>query len=237
MSPAHVDKLLGDIPRMTTIIVAEVISTEVPEVDIFHLWVRLAKLQNMVKKRVANRIRIYGAGEYDLLAEKLKIKYGDKLHLETWEMQNKTLVWALSLETTVMVFLFIAMTMLVSLCITSGLLIFFDKILTDMSSFWILGASTKNLNKASGIFLNLMSFFSVTFGLVAGLAFLYFLDNFALDIMPDVFVDRKIPIHITAKGLAISFFVPFGISMLFSYFSLNQFKKEVNYLEHVRSFS
>jgi len=237
MSPAHVDSLLGDIPRMSSVTVSEIVSTDVPEVDTFHLWLRLPKLQNMVKRRLANRIRLYNAVNAVALKDWLAQKVPHQVHMETWQEQNKTLLWALSLESTVMIFLFIAMTMLVSLCITSGLLIFFDKILTDMSSFWILGASHKQLQRAAAIFLNIMGLVSVLFGLGLGLIFLFLLDNYALNIMPDIFVDRQIPIHISSRGLLVSFFVPYGISMVFSFFSLNQFKKDTNYLDHVKSFS
>jgi lipoprotein-releasing system permease protein len=53
--------------------------------------------------------------------------------------------------------------------------------------------------------------------------------------MPDVFVDRKIPIFISFKGIAISFLVPYLISSVFVTFALSQFKREHNLLDHIRS--
>jgi lipoprotein-releasing system permease protein len=82
-----------------------------------------------------------------------------------------------------------------------------------------------------------MSFLSILTGLGMGLLFLYLFDKMAADIMPSVFVDRRIPILITGKGLLISFLVPYSISWLFISYSLAQFKKEYNLLEHVRSMS
>ena len=84
-------------------------------------------------------------------------------------------------------------------------------------------------------FLHFMSFTSVASGLICGLLFLMLLDNYGLEILPDVFVDRKIPIHISARGLIISFIVPYAISLGFSLFSLGQFKKEANFLDHIRT--
>ena len=128
------------------------------------------------------------------------------------------------------------MTLLVSLCISSGLLVFFGKIKNDLASFWILGATEANVKKSSGAFLILISFMSVLIGLLMGFVFLWAFDKIGPDIMPDIFVERKIPIYITMKGILISFFVPFGISMIFSYFSLNQVgSKEGEYLEQVRT--
>jgi lipoprotein-releasing system permease protein len=235
ISPSHVNSIMGDIPRQATIEVGKILITNVPEVDSFHGWVKLKTIQNLIRKRSFNRLRIFIETNHDELTSELISKYGDKVELQTWEAKNRTLVWALKLETMVMVFLFIAMTLLVSLCITSGLLIFFDKIKGDLTSFWILGSSKKQLEKASFIFLTSVSFMAVMLGLVSGLIFLYFFHKYGGNIMPDVFVDRKIPIQITAKGLILSFSVPFVISMFFSYFSLSQFKKETDYLEHVRS--
>lgn len=233
ISPSHVDELMGDIPRGQTIKVDRVFSTDVPEIDLYHLWVRLPLIQNLIRGKLINRIRIYNQGDFKSLKKDLP----SWVQLKTWEEENSTLVWALNLESTVMVFLFATMTLLVSLCISSGLLIFFNKVKTDLSSFWILGASFDQLNRSTKYFLHMMSFLSIAMGLIMGLVFLYFFDRFAPEIMPDVFVDRKIPILITVKGLLISFLVPYVIASFFVSFALSQFRREHNLLDHVRSIS
>jgi len=235
ISPSHVNSIMGDIPRQVTVTVGDIIMSNVPEVDSFHGWIKLKTVQNLIRKRAINRLRLFVESDYIELEKELTQKFGDKITVQTWEDKNRTLVWALRLETMVMIFLFVAMTLLVSLCITSGLLIFFDKIKGDLTSFWILGASKKQLEKASALFLTFVSFFSAGLGLAAGLIFLYFFHKYGGNIMPEVFVDRKIPIKITATGILISFSVPFIISLFFSFFSLYQFKKETDYLEHVRT--
>ena len=233
ISPSHVDGLMGDIPRAQTIKIEKTFSSDVPEIDMYHLWVRLPLIQNLIQSRSINRIRIYSNGDFSTLKKELP----DWVQFKTWEDENRTLVWALNLESTVMVFLFAAMSLLVSLCISSGLLIFFNKIKTDLSSFWILGASFEKINRSTKYFLHLMSFTSIVSGMLFALLFLYLFDHYAPEIMPDVFVDRKIPILITTKGLMISFFVPYLISSVFVTFALNQFKREHNLLDHVRSIS
>ncbi len=235
ISPSHVNSIMGDIPRQVTVSVGDILMTNVPEIDGFHGWIRLRTVQNLIRKRSINRLRFFVEMDYEELRKDLDTKFGDLVRVETWEEKNRTLVWALRLETMVMIFLFIAMTLLVSLCITSGLLIFFDKIKGDLTSFWILGSSKKQLEKASILFLTFVSFASVAVGLGCGLIFLYFFHKYGGNIMPEVFVDRKIPIKITLNGVLISFFVPFSISLFFSFFSLFQFKKETDYLEHVRT--
>jgi lipoprotein-releasing system permease protein len=233
ISPSHVDSLLGDIPRSQSVQIDRTFSSDVPEIDMYHMWVRLPLIQNLIQNRMINRFRIYSNGDFSALKKSLPTN----ARLMTWEDENKTLVWALNLESSVMIFLFAAMSLLVSLCISSGLLIFFNKIKTDLSSFWILGASHDNINRSTKYFLHLMSFLSILIGVLAGLLFLYLFDHYAPEIMPDVFVDRKIPILITTKGLLISFFVPYLISFFFVRFALAQFKREHDFLSHVRSIS
>ena len=233
ISPSHVDDLLGEIPRSQSINFEKTFNSDVPEIDVSHLWVRLPLIQNLIQAKNINRIRIYTNTDFQKLAKLLP----SWVLFKTWEDENRTLVWALNLESVVMIFLFAAMSLLVSLCISSGLLIFFNKIKTDLSSFWILGASFESLNRSTKYFLHLMSFVSIVSGLLGGLVFLWFFDHYAPEIMPDVFVDRKIPILITFKGLLIAFSVPYFISSLFVTFALSQFKREHNLLDHVRSIS
>lgn len=241
ISPAHTDLVfIGEVPRLATVAVQDVISTDVPEIDGLHAWVRLSVVQNLIRSKQINRVRLFG--NWDLVAlEKLIAKRfpveteAMQIKLLSWEEQNQTLVWALRLETTVMVFLFVSMTMLVSLCITSGLMIFFNKVRSDLASFWILGSTRANLDKSSSFFLVLMSSFSVGIGLLVGLFALYLLDQYGGNIMPVGFVDRKIPVRVDSLGLFVSFFVPFTISIIFSFFSLIQFRKDNQFIDIVRS--
>lgn len=234
ISPAHTDPLLGDLPRYSSIDVGPFLDTRVPEVDAVHVWTRASFVQNLILKKELNLIRIYSDFDFTSLKKEIIDNFPNAT-LTTWEDNNQSLVFALNLETTVMVFLFISMSVMVSLCITSGLMIFFDKVKLDLSSFWILGAPKERLGFAFTVFLNFLGIFSSLIGIILGLIFLYLFDRFGGNIMPEVFVERKIPIHITTIGILISFGVPFVISTLFSYLSLNQFKRDQNLLDNVRA--
>jgi lipoprotein-releasing system permease protein len=233
ISPSHVDSLFIDVPRSQSIKIEKVFSTDVPEVDSYHLWVRLPLIQNLIQSKTINRIRIFSKSDLNFLKQNLP----PGIKFRSWEEENGPLVWALNLESTVMVFLFAAMSLLVSLCITSGLLIFFNKIKNDLSSFWILGASLKKINFSTRLFLHLMTLTSILAGLMIGVLFLYIFDKVGADIMPDVFVDRKIPVLVSLKGISISVLVPYLISFIFIELSISQFKKDYNLLDHVRSVS
>ncbi len=231
ISGAHVDSLLGDVPRFISVDIQKVLSTDVADVDMFHTWLPLSKIQNLTRSRKIGSIRYYGSlsssqrTELEALGTTIK----------TWEEGHSTLVWALSLESSVMIFLFFGMTLLVSLCITSGLLLFFGKIRLDLTSFWILGAARGDLKSMTSKLSYSLVILSSLLGLVSGLAFLWLFDRFGGEILPDIFVDRKIPIEITPLGLALALFIPMGIGLIFARLSLIQGERDEDYLTLIRS--
>ena len=214
ISAAHVDSLAADVPRSSTGRVARIFSTGVVALDEFHLWARLGLVQNLVMQRRINTVRFYGDGDIAGLAEALR-PFAGLGEFSTWSQDNATLAWALALEMAVMVFLFSAMALLVSLCVTGGLAIFFDKIRVEMVGLWILGTSRRRLRRAGLVFLVVLGALSSGVGLLSGIAFLEAFDRYAPEILPHIFVDRKIPVHITASGCALSFAIPFAVSVLF----------------------
>jgi lipoprotein-releasing system permease protein len=236
ISPGHTDMMMGEIPRSITMQVQQVIMTDSPEKDLYFVWLDQTPLQNIIKKRHFNRLRIFSKGDFKELKKHLNFKYQDKMQLKTWEQQNDTLMRAFKLESSVMVFLFVMMTLLVSVAISSGLLIFFNKIKLDLISLWILGLTKEQIQKNMFSFLNFTCVSIILLGLTTGVISLVLFDLYAPEIMPDIFVDRKIPVKIEFKGLMLSFIFPYLICLLFGKLSLKQFKRENdNYLTIVRS--
>lgn len=235
ISPAHVDPFLGNIPKMATLIMNDSFQTNVPEVDSLQGWLPILRLQALIGKRSINTIRLLSKFDEDDISLFLQKNFDSKLKLITWERANSTLVWALNLETTMMVFLFSCMCLLVSLSITSGLMLFFDKIKRDLVSFWILGKDEESIYKSLSQFLILISSASVLCGLTLGALSLFVIDFYGPNIMPAVFVDQKIPVHYNLKMFLVSGLIPFTISIVFSKFALNSFKKDVRYLDYVSS--
>ncbi len=236
ISPAHTDPILGDIPRQVGVDVTDFFSSELTEIDLFNAWVRLPLVQNLIRERSMNTIRFYDDTVFEKVASIVSEIDSPFLKLEKWEDKHEALVWSLGLETTVMLILFVCMTFLISITITAGFLIFFDKIKKDLASFWILGSSKEAIMKMASQFCNLVSLLTCFLGLAAGLLTLFLLDNYSTNIMPDVFMERSLPINVTASGIAISVFIPYLISVSFSLFSLSHFKRENHsFLEIVRN--
>lgn len=230
ISPSHMDRLFGDVPRHVTEDVSDFYMSELTEVDSVHAWSRAGLVQNLARKRGYNKIRFYEVKDFEAAIELFP-----KGRFISWEEQNQSLVWALGLETNVMLFLFASMTLLVALCITSGFLIFFDKIKTDLMSLWVLGHSKKKVLRLSFAFTQALSLSFTLLGLLAGLGLLYFISSNNISFMPDFFVERNIPVKISAFGVISSFLIPYLVASFFSYFSFSFFKKEnTSFIANIR---
>lgn len=237
ISPAHTDEMLGDIPRQVSDQLFETISTDVPEVDAFHVWVRDSLLFNLTREQLINSIRFYSPNDYKKLFQELGSLFGESVQGKVWEEENAPLVWSLNLESSVMLFLFISTALLIGLAISSGLALFFDKIKTDLMSLWILGADKKKLNRTCVLFCEVMNLSCVLTGLLLGFIFLYVLDHYSQNIMPSIFVDRRIPVHMSFKAVLVALFIPYILSSLFARIALWNFRKDQKfYLSLIRTF-
>lgn len=230
ISPAHIDHLFGAIPRSITEEVSDFYMSELTEIDSIHAWTRLRLVQNLIRKKMINRILFYN--EADFLKAK---EVFPQRNFVTWEDKNKSLVWALNLETNVMLLLFVAMSFLVALCITSGFMIFFDKIKVDLLSFWVLGLSKKEVFSLTYLFTHFLSILFCLLGLGLGGLVLYILSSNQINFMPDFFVERSIPVKVTNATIIKSFLIPYIIATLFARSSFNLFKKEnQSFLSQIR---
>jgi lipoprotein-releasing system permease protein len=237
ISPAHTNSFFGDIPRLITLEVSELVDTTVFEVDQTNAWTRLSAVWNLIQKRDLNRVRIYG--DDDNLKQSLidlQNQFPNEFEIKTWEDLNSSLVWALKLENFVMITLFIGMSLLVGISITSGYLIFFDKIKNDLLSFWIMGLSLNKIKKYSAFFLLFLSFTVAVLGVLSGFIFLMIIKNSHLSFMPDIFLEQNLPILIDARGVFLSFLVPYSIALFFSFFIFKNIKNdEKSFLSQLRS--
>lgn len=226
IAPGVTDALMGEVPRFVSETLSDYLYTELPEVDDFEVWARLGLVQNLVRQAGINQIRLFGEVSDEVLKKLESYQTRVSKRILSWEKMNEALVWSLNLETKVMLFLFISMSFLVAIAITSGLLIFYSKIRRDLMSFWILGMSQKKLIKLCFRFTLILSAFTVVIGGIFGLGTLKLIERYGHDIMPDVFVERQLPVDLEFRHILISLVIPFGISVIFSFFSFLNFRKE-----------
>ena len=73
-------------------------------------------------------------------------------------------------------------------------------------------------------------------GAIAGFGLLVVLERYGHVIVPDIFVERGLPVSLDPSQVLSSLAIPFLISIVFSYFSFSQFRKEnQSFVDVVRS--
>lgn len=238
IAPGVTDSLLGEVPRFLSETLSDYLYTEMGEVDEFEVWSRIELVQNLLRSRGINQIRLFGNVTPEVRKKILAIETEVPMRWLSWEDMNEALVWSLNLETKVMLFLFISMSLLVAIAITSGLLIFYSKIRRDLMSFWILGMAQKKLIQLCFKFTLILSAITCTLGGIFGYGTLLLLEGYGHDLMPDIFVERQLPVQLDFAHITLSLVIPFGISLFFSYFSFAHFRKEnQSFVTVVRSLS
>lgn len=237
IAPAVTDSIMGEVPRFVADSVSDYLYTEIAEVDDLEMFARLSFVQNLLRENTVNQVRIFGEINPAVLNRLMEAAPTSSRHL-SWSDQNQALVWSLDLETKVMLFLFISMSLLVAIAITSGLMIFYSKIKRDLMSFWILGMGQKKLMALCFKFTLILSGFTVLIGGIFGSITLMVLERFGHDLMPAIFVERSLPVQLNINNIVISLLIPFGISLIFSWFSFAYFRKEnQSFVNIVRSLS
>lgn len=238
IAPGVTDSLLGEVPRFLSETLSDYLYTEMGEVDEFEVWARMELVQNLLRARGINQVRIFGEVSPEIRKRILAIPTEIPMRWLSWEDMNEALVWSLNLETKVMLFLFISMSLLVAIAITSGLLIFYSKIRRDLMSFWILGMAQKKLIQLCFKFTLILSAITCALGGIFGYVVLSLLEKYGHDLMPDIFIERELPVQLDFAHITLSLVIPFGISLFFSYFSFAHFRKEnQSFVTIVRSLS
>lgn len=224
ITPASTEALMGEVPRELGASVSDFLLSDVTEIDMTHGWTRLSLVQNLLRERHVNRWRFFDGQEFARAQAWLEGEPG--LLIRSWEEQNSTLVWALNLETRVMLALFVGMTFLVALQITTGLSLLFARIRPDLASFWILGLSMERIQRLCLGFIVQLSTATCLFGVAVGSLALWLLERFGHEAMPDIFVERGLPVQFSVVSLALAFGIPCLIAGAFSLVSFAQFRKE-----------
>jgi lipoprotein-releasing system permease protein len=232
-SPRYTNDLFGEVPRFVSGKVSDLLYTGFFEIDVVNAWVRKSLVSNLTRNNRVNLIRIYNSKMSKPDLEELV--QGEPVRVRSWDDDNRELLWAFKLETTVMVSLFICMSGLVALTIVSGVLIFFSKIKFDLVSFWILGYSKDKIKKLMIRFFNLGSLLTCILGVLFGTGLLLFLKYFSPDIMPEVFMERSLPVDFNWKYYILALIIPYSISSFFCIISLKSiFNDHSNFVSNLR---
>lgn len=235
LSPAHTDSFFGDLPRYKTLTLSKLIDSRDPEIDEFHAWTDLRSVQSLIRKKELNGIAVYNQLEASLI-KTLEDKFGQFIEISAWEKKHANLVYALSLENNIILFLFSATVVLVGLCIISGLSIFFNRLRQDFVSFWILGMSVQKIRKVGVWNISLITVLTLLVGNILGVVLCLVLKDLSPSIMPEMFVERSLPIKLKSTAFLFSFVLPFLLSIFFTIFSGFKFiSSKTDFLNSIRS--
>lgn len=235
LSPSHTDSFFGDLPRYKTLTVSKIVDTKDPEIDEFHAWTDLRSVQSLIREKRINGVAIYSQLTQSQLDE-IKDKFSNIVELSSWEERHKNLVYALSLENNIILFLFSATVVLVGLCIVSGLSIFFNRLKKDFVSFWILGMSIDKIRRIGIWNVTLITVVTLIIGNVFGVLLCIFLKDFSPTVMPEMFVERSLPIKLSFSSFYYSLLLPLFLAVSFTYFSGMKFiNSKADFLNSLRS--
>jgi lipoprotein-releasing system permease protein len=227
-SPSHTNELFGDVPRMVADHVSDFLHTNQIEIDGVTAWSRIGLVQNLVGDQSVNVLRFFDPTFSKEEIEQTVQSYfpRDKWQALSWEDQFPELLWAFQLENVVIISLFMSIGFLISLTIVSGFLIFFNKVKIDLVSFWVMGLSKKKIEFLMMVLVQSTSFLVTLFGVLCSYFVLQALKYYSPALLPDVFVERSLPVSLDWKDFVMALFAPFFISSLFAVYSLKQFFRE-----------
>jgi lipoprotein-releasing system permease protein len=227
-SPRYLDLVFGEVPRQLKVKVSLIKDFSVPEADRFHVWMRLPLLQNLTRQHGVNRLRF---SSEDPSSDMLAQKEGRVL---TWSEENQTLERSLQLESRVMLFLFSLMTVLVGVGQFAGLLLVGQTLRPQLMGLWISGEPVRRLI-AHLVPVMLFLFVTMTLcGLLFGSFFALVLQHFSPHFMPDIFVERGLPLQWSWKTVALSAGIPLLQNMVLCAFYYRHLTREWNFLSDIR---
>ncbi len=235
ISPAETIHSLAGIPRMSKGVVEKFFTTGVPEFDQINIWTRLHFLQNFLHIKHINKMRIYTCSNLEGLLKNISSQFPKSVMVQRWEDINRDLAWALKLESKMMLGLFLSVIFLVSISIISGQLLFWNKIKQDLVGMWLLGASSRQLFRAAFSSFFLLNLLATVMGLILSYGSLKLFALYGGNILPDIFIDRKIPVLIEPYSLLISFVLPTLIATFFCWYTLKILMKDTDFLELIRT--
>lgn len=221
-SPAHLSNLLGDVPRFVAERVSDIALSSIEDIDLFYSWTRASLLHNLTRSNQYNRMVFFDSDAMSWVKNLINKKY-PQVKMQTWDELNADLVWAFKLESIVIIGLFTMMSVLVSLTILSAYSLFLTKVQLEMFVFWLMGRSQRQIKNWMLIFSQSLALIAILMGVLLGLALLFYLKNYAPVIMPDVFVERSLPVSFQLRHFVYAILLPFMIASVFTFFSIKEF--------------
>ena len=187
----------GEVPIYDTVVVREVISSNVADIDakgLFYLRNHtLLRLKRSASRLVSLEVRLADPHHYQALEKSLE-RQG--VIVESWVERNSSLFFALQLEkTAISVFLGLS-TLIASFAIVTVLVLLMTQKRRDIGILMSMGLSRRRTVRVFTGLGILLSGIGIMLGLFLGLGLSLYLQFFPLNLLPDIYYNSRIPARI-----------------------------------------
>ena len=140
------------------------------------------------------------------------------LYIGTWGEQNRALLSALTLEKTIMLVVFSLIAIVAGFLIWITLNTLVREKTKDIGSMRAMGFSKKNIMLIFLIQGIILGIIGIILGIIVSLILLYYIKNYAVDLVSNIYYLKDIPIEISLKEIAIIVGANFIVILISSIF-------------------
>ena len=191
------------------------------EYDINMVLIPLTTAQYITySDKTVGRLSVRLDNPYD--AQKLVLDVARKLpetfYIGTWGEQNKALLSALTLEKTIMLVVFSLIAIVAGFLIWITLNTLVREKTKDIGIMRAMGFSKKNIMLIFLIQGIILGIIGIILGIIVSLILLYYIKNYAVDLVSNIYYLKDIPIEISLKEIAIIVGANFIVILISSIF-------------------
>lgn len=221
ISPLETEGPLGAIPKLRRFHVDAIYESGIPEKDSHVTFANIYNVQSFLNtSNVVNQIeiRINNFENSVVPARKIRKILSQDFIVKDWEQLNSHLFSSLLLERIAM-FVVLAMIVLVaSFNIVTSLSMTVLEKKSEISILKAMGAQTKQIAQTFLVQSSIIGFVGTVSGSLIGLSVCYLLKTTQLITLPDIFLDRTLPVEVTPIYITMIIVTAFALVLLAGYF-------------------
>lgn len=205
ISPTETEGPLESVPRVRQFRVDGIFESGIPEKDLHTVYATLEAAQEFLAKpgkvnRVELTVRDFARSE--ITGDLVRGELGREFLVKDWNQLNAHLFASLKLERITM-FVILAMIILVaSFNIVTSLKMTVIEKRKEISILQAMGATQRQIGRIFLVQGAVIGNVGTFIGLVVGLALCYFLQNYEIVQLPDIFYDRSLPVRVSPLFVA-----------------------------------
>lgn len=205
ISPTETEGPLESVPRVRQFRVDGIFESGIPEKDLHTVYATLDAVQEFLTKpgkvnRVELSVRDFARSE--ITGDLVRGELGPAFLVKDWNQLNAHLFAALKLERITM-FVILAMIILVaSFNIVTSLKMTVIEKRKEISILQAMGATQQQIGRIFLVQGAVIGNVGTLIGLVVGLGLCYFLQNYEIVQLPDIFYDRSLPVRVSPLFVA-----------------------------------